>query len=260
MPLHVITGRATAGKTGELNARLFASLRRGETPVLILPSVADVRRASAEMSTKGPVGISVSTWQRWADGLWRLHGDGRRLVGEASRDAFVRLAIADVRPEALAEIATTPGFSAIIGRTVATMTALPRPGDPLPESMRAVALVCARYQQLIATAGLVENVEAWRWLARNAPEFAGTIGVNRFSHFDAPSMALLVGLSQVNEVVVALTWDEGFAPTRALDPLVGELTAVADTISRVDDATPPGELGELLTNIYTGSGGITSRC
>ena len=121
MPLHLITGRANAGKTGELNARLLASLARGESPVLVLPSVADTRRAVIEFSEKAPTGVAIVTLRRWADGLWRLHGDGRRIIGDASREAFVRRAIAEVEPEALSEVSASTGFSAIVIRTVMTV-------------------------------------------------------------------------------------------------------------------------------------------
>ena len=251
MPLHVITGRATAGKTGEVNARLFASLARGESPVLVLPSVADARRASAELSEKAPAGIAVVTLSRWANGLWRLYGDGRRIVGDASREAFVRRAIAESPAPALGDVTGSPGFSAMISRTVRTMAGDPEDRVPNSDAMRGVAGICGRYRALLDAGGLIEAAEAWRTLGANPPILPGTVAINRFADVDEPALALLEGLSTRNEVVVALTWEDGFAPTRALAPTVQRLSARADTVTHVPDPAPAGELDELLAGLYS---------
>lgn len=193
MPLHVITGRANAGKTGEVNARLLGSLERGESPTLVLPSVADTRRATAELAEKAPVGVAAVTLRRWASGLWRLHGDGRRIIGDASRDAFVRRAIAEVRPTALEEIAESVGFTAMIAGTVATMSGRPVAHSLASDAMSSVADICARYLDLIEGAGLVEAAEAWRALGARPPVLDGAIAVNRFTDLDEPAISLLTG-------------------------------------------------------------------
>lgn len=259
MPLHLVTGRANAGKTGELNARLFASLERGESPVLVLPSGADTRRAIDEFSKKAPVGVAVVTLDGWTDDLWRLHGDGRRIIGGASRDAFVRRAIADVRPPALSEVGDSPGLAVLVARTLAAM-----PGERVAcasgsSAMRGVAAICARYLELINEAGLIEAAAARRVLGATPPVIEGAVGVNRFTRLSECALAMLVGLSMANDVTVALTWEEGFAPTRALDATVSRLAAQAADVVNVSERVSPGELGDLIGGLYSGAGGVRQQ-
>ncbi len=259
MSLHLITGRANSGKTGVINERLLESLACGHTPMLLLPSVADVRRAEHEYAEKAPVGLVVSTLTQWADSLWRLHGDGRRIVAGASREAFVRRAIVEVPSAALASVSGTAGFSAIIVRIVQIMAEnAPDPRALESETMSGIDAICRRYRGLLRGAGLVERSEAWRALGAEPVSLEGLVAANRFADLDEPELALLEGLSQRNDVVIALTWEDGFAPTRALDATAERLQARARSVTQVPEAEAEGELVDLIDRLYAGVVGVRS--
>jgi hypothetical protein len=116
MPLKVVIGRANAGKTGQILTRALEALREGLSPTLIVPGLADVRRMQMELSGKAPLGVRVSTARLFAEELWQLHGDGRRLVGDATRSAVMRKILAEPVQEGLAGSARTPGFERLMVR------------------------------------------------------------------------------------------------------------------------------------------------
>ncbi len=252
MPLHLITGRATAGKSGEVNARLFDSLDRGEQPVLIVPSVADQRRAIAELAAKRILGITVTPFVSWADGLWRLYGDGRRIVSDVAREALAAQAIREAHLTALEAVAATPGLARLVARVAATMTDESAWGEQGTPAVREFAEVCRLYADSIRCAGLIERTAAWKELVASPPRLRGVLAFNRFIDFDDDQITLITGLAQDNDVVVAISWEADFAPTRAADPAVTLLRAAATTVSHLSaEGGEPSELTLLADGLYT---------
>ena len=82
MALTLITGRANAGKTGEVHSFLEQTVREGGSAVLLLPTRPDVARAASEFAPKDLAGLTVATFDVWVESIWGTHGDGRRLVTE----------------------------------------------------------------------------------------------------------------------------------------------------------------------------------
>ena len=138
----------------------------------------------------------------------------------------------------------------MIARTVATMAERPdagrrRYGAAASGGRRSAAATAS----FIAAAGLVEAAEAWRaFWARTRLSWRGAIAVNRFADFDeSDARRCLTGWRGCNEVAVALTWEKGFAPTRALDATVERLGAPSrDGQPRTRCRDPSGELSDLL--------------
>ena len=95
MPLRLVIGRANAGKTGLILGWALDALERRESPTLVVPNLADVRRLQHELSGKAPLGVRVVTVSTLMEELWLLHGDGRRLIGDATRAAVMRRLLAE---------------------------------------------------------------------------------------------------------------------------------------------------------------------
>ena len=258
MALHLITGRANAGKTKFVNARLAEALKRGETPVLVVPSMADVRRTIGEIAMKFPVGVRVTTWNTWLEELWRLHGDGRRFIEDPARRALLERVIGQCSLSGLESALSSRGLLSMVAKLVARMQA-----EPLrPRGCGAVDVglleACQRYDALVSAAGLVEPARASGVLAGLSLEGIGGIVANRFDTLNASQRALLMGLSCNSQVTVALTWDEGYAPTAALESVVRELAESASSWTLADEQAPPGEITDLLDGLYSRTGDVVS--
>jgi len=254
MTLHVITGRANAGKSGAIAEKILAALSAGEQPVLVVPGVSDERRAVGEYSDKAPVGVRIAALDRWADGLWLLHGDGRRIVGRATRDALVTRAISESPESSLAAVAATPGFRTLMSELVRSSSGACFTSNTHSATTRGVVAIRARYERLLEAAGLIEPAHARRLLGEKAPVLDGPVVLNRFTELDEAASLLVLGLASCNDVTVALTWEEGFPATRALDELLARLTARAERVDHIPEPADESELRGLSDRLYLDGG------
>lgn len=250
MALHLIVGPSNAGKSGRLGVVLRDA--PGGLPLLVLPSVPDVQRAEREFAAKGMLGVRVMTLDGWVEELWGLHGDGRRFVSEAARRTLIAEA-AEGTLGILEESGSTPGFGRLLSRLV-TLAA-----DPVvPRNGVAAALGAAmkRYEHLIDRAGLIEPVAAYAALAARPPSFSGAVAVNRFTDLSVAQERFLVALSRTSEVHIALPWDEGRPASASLDPLVGRLSAMAESVNTLpaDEAYTEAGLHALTEALYEPDG------
>ena len=85
MPLHLISGRANAGKSGVAYARLRDAVAAGSQAILVLPTMPDVIRARREFAKSTPLGLAVSTFPSLVSSLWGEWGDGRVVKGGGYR-------------------------------------------------------------------------------------------------------------------------------------------------------------------------------
>jgi ATP-dependent helicase/nuclease subunit B len=244
--LTLIHGRANTGKTGILHGVLRDALARGSAPVLLLPTMPDVRRTESELGRDGLVGARVGTLDGWIQELWALHGDGRRPIGPAARAALLERAISEARPRRLAASAASPGFIWLLAEVVARMT---RPPGPAQGQYAEIGAIIDRYLEAADGEGLVEPAFAARLLGEDPPTVVGPVLVNRFTALSEGQEALLRGIGTRAEVAVALTWDPDLPGTVALDPLVERMF---DTASRVPLASKPpsNELGYLEDRLF----------
>ena len=258
MALHLITGRANAGKSGLVNEHLAKALARGEAPVLIVPTLADVRRAMGELSQKFPVGVRVATWKALIEGLWRLHGDGRRLLGESTRLVLLAQAVSEAASPALERVSGTRGFGLTLGRLIERMP-FPALAFSSVGSLDAdLFAICGRYSDIVEKAGLIEPAHACQLLSENPPHRTDPVIVNRFDVLDRAQIELACGLSRNTDVTVAVVWDDGFAPTRAVDSAVQKLAESASTWERVKQAKPRNELERLFSVLYSAEQGVVA--
>ena len=252
MPLHLVTGRANVGKTGFLYSEVEEASRRGECPIVLLPASQDVWRATAEFAKRGVVGVKVATLDRWIAELWALHGDGRRLVGEATRLHLVSQAVERCDLGATLKSSLYPGFVPLIADIARRFSGRPRAGEP--KSARSqIAAVLLAYEELLGDRGMVESAIASIHLSQRLPAQAGPVVLNRFNDLSAAQEALACGASCESKVIIALPWEEGFAATAALSPLVERLAAVATDVTAVPARRDPGALGAIEARLYGSS-------
>ncbi|MDP2400384.1 MAG: hypothetical protein Q8M66_00250, partial [Actinomycetota bacterium] len=249
MSLTLITGRANTGKTGVVYRPLVDSVRAGETPTLVLPSAPDVRRARAEFADRGLSGIRVTTFKGWVESLWSLHGDGRRIVGPAVRQALVGEVIGGARLELLASSASKPGFARQMAELVskATIGRLAREQGGVDGEL--TSLVRA-YARACDTAGFIELDEAARALALRGPALPGPVAFNRFADLSQAQIDLILATATTGEIGVALNWEEGCPATSALDDVVGVLADAATVLHHEDARDPETELEFLERDLY----------
>jgi hypothetical protein len=223
MPLKLVTGRANAGKTGWILKWALDSLKAGVPPTLIVPNLVDVRRLQAELAGKAPLGIRVATPRALAEDLWQLHGDGRRLVGQATRAAVVRQILAGVVEASLTESAGTPGFERLLVQAAQQCDVSKRSSTAgFSDAGNLVLSLLDTYRDRLGAMGLVEP----RWIASilaMLPPEVGFLGFLRFTTFSEADLVMICSFSKENTVGVALEWEEGFAPTRANDRAAARL-------------------------------------
>jgi ATP-dependent helicase/nuclease subunit B len=231
MALTLVTGRANSGKTGAMYEALRAAADDARMPVLLLPTAPDVQRAVAEFSHTHPLGIRVEQFDRWIDGLWSLHGDGRRPAADAQRRLLMAEAVRESRVRVLERSARTAGFVSLMSYVARSAAEEGRPAleKAVPRSTadaEALSLL-RRYHECLDDADLLEPAEAARVLAVSPPPPAGPIFVHRFSDLTRSQEALLIALAALDDVWVSLPWEATFPASAALDPLIERLSGVA---------------------------------
>lgn len=251
MTLRLITGRANGGKTGRIYGAVRTAISNGRGAIVVLPTIPDVQRARDELSREMPLGLKVTTFHGLVTTLWEQWGDGRLLVGEAQRSLV------------FAALARERGQSRSMGRLAAECASrlVETTGEgwrsSAPEASgagRELSTLLVAYARHLDGAGLIEPAEAtWR-LASRAVSHEDLIAVHRFGDFTTSQLALLKGIAAASEVVVTLTWQEGFTPTSALDCIVAELAPHAKVEVAEESAlfTDP-VLGDLGESLFSGS-------
>jgi len=251
MGLHVVTGPATAGKSGILSAELERAALAG-LPVLALPAAPDVHRATREFADRGVQGIRIVQLDRWIEQLWRLHGDGRRPVTDSVRVALAQRAILRSDTRGLGRVAETRGFRELVAQLVGLVP--PDSAKVLAEPEAHIARVYAAYCQELENEGCIEPAEMARLLGADPPGDLSFVAVNRFTDLSSAQEAFLTGIAEVTDVSIALTWQDGLPATEALDPLVSRLlrAGARHTVCTEGAWTEPG-LAALADGLYRGA-------
>ena len=224
MALTVVTGLANAGKSGHVYDRVRESAATGFSPVLLLPSEPEVRRAVEEFSQSAPLGVSVLQFDRYLDSLWSILGDGRTIVGRVQRTLILQQALVVAPPDVLQRSARHAGFLRMLELVVQRAAERPRVADhgARPRAPRTPAReildIAGAYAQLLDRASLVEGEEAHRIVAATVEpqHLGGLLAVNRFGSFTPAQIAFLTRAAAIDvEVVVALTWENNHSATMA---------------------------------------------
>ena len=233
MPLHIITGRANAGKTGAAYDAVRNALAVGRKPVLIVPSAPDARRALVELSNESPLGVRVVTLDEHLAEQWALHGDGRVVCTPGTR----RLLLA--RAAEVAEYGSR-GLAQLASRAVEVLTnevgASWRKGLRVSGPAGVLGRVISEYAEQLDAHDLVEPGEIYHLMAEQGRCGGDPLVVHRFTDFTAAQESFLTqAVAGGHDVMVTLGWEDGFPATAALDELVGRLSAIGVVSERSED-------------------------
>lgn len=256
MPLKLIVGLGNAGKTGVIMRDSLSAAAAGESPVIVVPGLSDVRRLERELATKAHLGVRVTTLRRLKLELWQLFGDGRRPVGDAGRRAVLGSVVADGVPADLLAAAATPGFPGFLARLARESDATGPSCESASPTLRALDVLLQRYRETLLAEGLLEEGWLAELIAGANPVMPGLVAFARFDTVPGTELPLIVALSRTGSVRVALTWAPHEAATRANDLLVSGLAAIAEEIVRLEEPTPQTEIEHVAAGLYKPSAGV----
>lgn len=258
MSLRLITGAANTGKTGEILGEALAAVAAGASPVIIVPSLADVRRLEAELSGKTPLGIRVAGARQFAHELWAAHGDGRRIIGAQGRDVVLSELVRRGVGGSLARVAGAPGFVRWLGRLVRSASTALSSGDVTGAAAPDLIELLNGYREALEERGFLEEAWALEELALGCPALDGPLGVARFDTIGESQIRFFLGLARRNQVSVALTWESAFLPTRANDDIVAMLAGHAAEHVQLSEGEPQREIERLSRALFRGPAQVPS--
>jgi len=244
MPLHLVTGRASAGKTERIIQALRDAALSGRQAVLLLPRRTRVASLRDSLVKQAAVGVEVTTFSAWVESQWALFGDGRRLVTPTVRDAAVAQALA-ASPK-FADLASKRGTVRLVARLAQTLADC----QQALERGQGLAPALVEYARIVAEAGFVETGEAARLLS-SAMRLEGVcLCCLGFPQLLPAHEQLLRAMSEANDVWIGVTWEDGFPATEAARPLVSRLAPTADHITLTSRA-PTTELAALEARLFS---------
>jgi ATP-dependent helicase/DNAse subunit B len=119
VPITLITGPANAGKAREVLGAVRGHLARGEEPLLVVPTRADVERYRRELALQGAVlGARVERFEGLIGEVVRRAGANQPVLGRVARERVLAHVIASGRGGARR---STPGFVSALAATVAEL-------------------------------------------------------------------------------------------------------------------------------------------
>jgi ATP-dependent helicase/DNAse subunit B len=119
VPLTLVTGPANAGKAHVVLDAYRAALQRGEDPILVVPTLADVERYQAELAAGGAVfGATVVRFGWLVNEIARRGGVRDAPLRALARELVAAAAVAATPLSALAGSARTAGFARALLRLV----------------------------------------------------------------------------------------------------------------------------------------------
>ncbi|MGH2904267.1 MAG: PD-(D/E)XK nuclease family protein [Solirubrobacteraceae bacterium] len=122
MPITLITGPANAGKAREVLDAVRGHLARGEEPLLVVPTRADVERYRRELALQGAVlGARVERFEGLIGEVVRRAGVSEPVLGRVGRERVLAQVIAGGAGGAGGASRSTPGFVSALAATVAEL-------------------------------------------------------------------------------------------------------------------------------------------
>jgi len=116
MPITLITGPANAGKAREVLDAVRGHLARGEEPLLLVPTRADVERYRRELALEGTVlGARVERFEELIGEIVRRAGVSEPVLGRVARERVLAKVVAGGGEDAPR---STPGFVSALAATI----------------------------------------------------------------------------------------------------------------------------------------------
>ncbi|MEA2232583.1 MAG: hypothetical protein QOD83_2399 [Solirubrobacteraceae bacterium] len=140
VPLTLVTGPANAEKARVVLDGYRAALNRGDEPILVVPTFADVERYRTELAAGGIVfGAQVLRFGRLIEEAARRGGVRGRPLGPIARERLASAAVAATPLQALSGSAATVGFARELLRFVDEIEELRVTPQRLTQALRAWA-------------------------------------------------------------------------------------------------------------------------
>ena len=140
VPLTLVTGPANAEKAKVVLDGYRAALRRGDDPILVVPTFPDVERYRAELAADGAVfGAHVVRFRWLVEECARRGGVAGRPLGQLARERIAATVVAAAPLRSLAVSARTRGFTRELLRLVDELEALRVTPQRLTQALRAWA-------------------------------------------------------------------------------------------------------------------------
>jgi len=140
VPLKLVTGPANAEKAKVVLDGYRAALRRGEEPILVVPTFPDVERYRAELAASGVVfGAQVVRFGWLIEECARRGGVPGRPLGQLARERIAATVVGATPLQSLAASARTRGFTRELLRLVDELEALRVTPQRLTQALRAWA-------------------------------------------------------------------------------------------------------------------------
>lgn len=259
MSFSLYTGAANTGKTAEINRVIASHVARRQSAVLLVPAEPDVSRALQDLAALAPLGLAISTFDRYLDGMWDQHGDGRSIATPVQRMTIVEESVRVWSPQASALRAPSRGMKGLLATLVqrAAEGHVPVELAAFPGGVaRDLASFVTVYDRLLSQAKLIERSEAHRALTDLVPglPLPAAIAADGFTGFTAGQERYLIAAAHHTAVFASLTYDQDVPATAAAADAVARLST-AGTRTHMDRTWPPANE---LQRIEVGLGTIGS--
>ena len=252
MPLRIIAGLPGAGASARALHAAVAAASDGRSALLLVPSARYAGRLRDVIADGAPVGLRAAGIKGLIASEWTLKGDGRRLINDLHREIVLSRSLIS------AGVSEHPGRGAVaLLGTIATR-ACAQGADTCAEAagLSGTLLAALRgYLAALTSAGLVDEAEATRLLARSAPP-ADLVAVEGLVSLTPDREALLFGWSAAGcDVVISLPWEAGCAATQPLDPMVERLQGAGASIVACAQAPDArcDELARIAHELFSGA-------
>lgn len=239
MSLRLVTGPPLSGKSAFADDCLAESARARRDAILLVPTYAEVVDRRRRLAARAPLGINVTTFERWCDQHWGLRGDGRRVVTGRLRQ--------ELSNRAVAEVTAGEGGSGL-GRIVAELVSADS-ADPTGDSLP--ARVVRRYREILRESGLIERNEAVASLRNTPTGMSGCVVVDSYRDLSEWELQMIERLAIDCDVTVVLPYEDDSPVSRFLDSTVQRLAAAGDRV-RLRPTEAREELNTLRAQLFAG--------
>lgn len=242
MSLSVYIGSANAESSVLVLDQLGERAAAGSRASLLLPSAPDVTDSIARLADRAPLGLSVSTFDDFLDGLWERVGDGRRIVTPVQRLALLEETVKDWHPTS----SLAPIRPAALLHALARLVQRAAEAPDLPLELQSdgsagsdLLQAAALYGAQLRSARLIERAAAHRWVVEHldAADIPSLIVVDRFTGLTAAQAAFVTSAAGRADVRLSLTYVPELPATAAAAPLIDRLVTHGANIHNI--GTPP---------------------
>ncbi len=145
----------------------------------------------------------------------------------------------------------TPGFERLLMQTVrhCTLTDTGYRTGRGRDASDLIAGLLEHYRMALGELDLIEPDWIAPLLSAETPKI-GFVAFLRFTSFSEAQLSMLLCLAEKNTACAALTWEDGFAPTRANDAAAKALLVRADEIRTAQESPGDSELDAVATGIH----------